>query len=95
MSNFLFNRLGNSRNVNSPPPQNNGLLNIISQYRQIQNDPGKILDILLNNGKISQQQYNDLQPIRNNPRQIAEYLSKNGNSSQINQAQQMVGNLRN
>ena len=65
MANPLFNRFGNNTQRNNTG--NNGLLNILNQYKQIQNDPGKILDILLNNGKISQQQYNDLQPMRNNP----------------------------
>ena len=86
MSNPLFNRFGN----NPAPRSGGGLLNILNQYRQIQNDPGKILDVLLNNGKINQQQYNDLQPMRNNPKQIVEYLSTHGNASQINQAQQMA-----
>ena len=69
---------------------NNGVLNILNQYRQVQNDPGKILDILLNNGKINQQQYNDLQQYRNDPKSIAQYLINTGNASQINQAQQLV-----
>ena len=85
MANPLFNRFGNTR-MNG----NNGVLNILNQYRQVQNDPGKILDILLNNGKINQQQYNDLQQYRNDPKSIAQYLINTGNASQINQAQQLV-----
>lgn len=92
MSNPLFSRFGNNTNQKK---SSNGLLNILNQYKQIQNDPGKILDILLSNGKINQQQYNDLQPIRNNPQQIVNYLSQHGNASQINQASQMMSQFNN
>lgn len=87
MSNPLFNRFGNTSMSNN---SGNKLLSILSQYKQIQNDPGKILDVLLNSGKINQQQYNDLQPLRNNPKQIVEYLSRNGNANQIDQAQRIA-----
>ena len=87
MANPLFNRFGNNRVAGN---QNNGLIGILNQYKQIQNDPGKILDVLLNNGKISQQQYNDLQPMRNNPQQIVNYLSQHGNADQINRASQLM-----
>ena len=93
MANPLFNRFGNNTQRNNTG--NNGLLNILNQYKQIQNDPGKILDILLNNGKISQQQYNDLQPMRNNPQQIVNYLSQHGNANQINQASQFANIFNN
>ena len=55
MANPLFNKFNNQSSFGG-----GGIWNIINQYRQIQNDPGKILDVLLNNGKINQQQYNDL-----------------------------------
>lgn len=87
MSNPLFSRFGNNHNATNT---NNGLLNILNQYKQIQNDPGKILDVLLNNGKITQQQYSDLQPIRSDPRQIVEYLSQHGNADQINRVAQLL-----
>lgn len=91
MANPLFNRFGNTQ----PRGNGNGLLNILNQYKQIQNDPGKILDVLLNNGKINQQQYDELQPMRNNPQQIVNYLSQHGNASQINQASQMISQMNN
>ena len=85
MPNPLFNKFGNNN-----ASRGGGLLNILNQYKQIQNDPGKILDVLLNNGKINQQQYNELQPMRNDPKQIFTYLSQHGNANQLNQAQQMA-----
>lgn len=84
MPNPLFNRYGNTNR------NNNISSNILSQYSQVMNDPGKILDIMLQNGKINQQQYNDLQPFRNNPKQIVEYLIQHGNANQINQAQNIA-----
>lgn len=84
MANPLYNKFGGGYSQ----PMNN-MNNILNQFRQIRNDPGKILDILYQNGKINQQQYNELQPIRNNPQKIVEYLSRNGNSGEINQISQM------
>ena len=57
MPNPLFNRFGNMN-------QNSGG-NILHQLAQIKKNPSAILDILLQNGKINQQQYNDLQPCCN------------------------------
>ena len=59
-------------------------LNILSQLKMIQQDSGAILDILLQNGKINQQQYADLQQYRNNPQMIFNYLSNNGNYNELN-----------
>ena len=53
MANPLFNKFGNNQSFGMRSGGNNGILGLISQYRQIQNDPGKILDILLNSGKIN------------------------------------------
>lgn len=88
MANPLFNMLA-GRVSNSP------IGNIISQYQQLQKDPGKIVDILYQNGKINQQQFNDLQPIRNNPEQIVTYLSRNGNNNLLNQATQLANQINN
>lgn len=94
MSNPLFNRFGGNQ-YQAQPPRGNGMLGLLSQFRQLQNDPGKILDVLLGSGKINQQQYNELQPVRNNPQQILNYLASHGNSTQINQATQMASQLAN
>lgn len=99
MANPLFNRFGggyqNSINNNSSNVGNGGLLGILRQYRQLQRDPGAILDILFQHGKINQQQYNELQPMRNNPQQIVNYLTQHGNANQINYAQQIANSATN
>ena len=84
MPNNLFNRFGNT------PRQNN---NIFAQLAQIKKDPSAILDILLQNGKITQSQYYELQPYKNNPEAIGKYLINTGKGSEINQAEQMVKGL--
>lgn len=86
MANPLFNMLGGRIN-NSP------VGNIMNQYMQLKQDPGKILDLLFQNGKINMQQYNDLQPYRNNPQAIVNYLSMNGNANQINNAENLANQL--
>ena len=83
--NPLFGRHGNQ---NQNYSRNNN--NILSQLAQVKNNPGYILDILLQNGKINQQQYNDLQPYKNNPEAIVKYLMNNGKGNEIRQAEQAV-----
>lgn len=95
MGNPLFNRFGGGYQPNNQVNNSGGIIGALRQYRQLQNDPGAILDILLHNGKINQQQYNELQPMRNNPQQIVNYLAQHGNASQINQAQQIANGLQN
>ena len=91
MANPLYNMLmNNSVGMNFKP---NNVMNIISQVRQLQNNPGQILDILLQSGKINQQQYNELQPYKNNPQQIFNYLVNNGNANALKQAQQQAGQI--
>ena len=83
MPNNLFNRFGNmQRNTNGD--------NILAQLARIKQDPGSILDIMLQHGKINQQQYNELQQYRNNPEMIGRYLINNGRANEINQAQQII-----
>lgn len=84
MPNPLFNRFGN-QNIQR---NNNG--NMLSQLARLKNDPGYILDILLQSGKINQQQYNNLQPYRNNPEAIGKYLINNGHGKEIQQAEQLA-----
>ena len=83
MPNPLYNKFGGNRQPN----------NILSQLIQVQKNPAAILDILLQNGKINQQQYNDMKPFGNNPEQIVNYLVQHGNSNQINQATQMANQI--
>ena len=84
--NPLFKRFGQNQQPNNS--------NIVSQLMSLRNNPGGILDILLQNGKITQQQYQELQPYRNNPEAIAKYLINSGKSAEINQAQQMANQLK-
>lgn len=90
MPNFLFNRFGAGNQSSRPPAAGN---NIISQLAQIKRNPSAILDILLQNGKITQSQYNDLQPYKNNPEMIGRYLMNSGHAGEINQAQQMANQM--
>ena len=57
MANPLFNRFGTVNNNvnNNVNGYGNYIANILHQYRQIKNDPGAILDILFQHGKITQQ----------------------------------------
>ena len=80
MPTSLYKKFGN----NNPPRNNN---NILLQLLQLQNNPGGILDILLRNGKINQQQYNDLQRYRNNPEAIGRYLINAGKGNELSQAE--------
>lgn len=88
MANPLFNRFGNFNNYQ---PRNNGN-SILAQIAQLKRDPGSILDIMLNNGKINQQQYNELQQYRNNPEMIGKYLINNGKANEINNAADQANN---
>ena len=83
------------KNISAPTrmQQNNNGMNILSMYKQVQNNPGMIVDILLQNGKINQAQYNDLQAYKNNPQMIVNYLLKNGNS-ELNNIISNVNNLQ-
>lgn len=69
MANPLYNRYGNG-NVNN---------NILQQYQQVKNNPGMILDILLQNKKINYQQYSEMQSFKDNPQQIVNYLINHSN----------------
>lgn len=92
MPNNLFNRFGNmGLNQNYANTGNN----IKSQLAQLRRNPGAILDILFQNGKINQQQYFDLQQYKNNPEMIGRYLINNGKANEINQAQQDANQIGN
>ncbi len=85
MSSSLFQRFGNAR----PQNINN---NLASQIAMLKNDPGSILDILIQKEKITQQQYNELQQYRNNPEAIARYLLNSSRGNEIQQAIQTANN---
>lgn len=91
MANFLFQRYGNNQQRNIQQRNNQ---NIISQLMSLRNNPGGILDILFQSGKINQQQYNELQPYKNDPETIGRYLINNGWSDQIKQSEQVANQLK-
>lgn len=85
--NSLFNRFGNNNAYNN----NNN--NILAQYAQLKRNPAAILDVLLQRGKITQYQYNELQKYKNNPEAIGRYLINSGNGNEIRQAEQTVNQI--
>lgn len=87
MPNSLFTMFGNNKNNTSG--------NILKQLAQIKRNPGAILDIMLQNGKIDYQQYNELQQYKNNPEMIVQYLMNKGKSNEINQSQQIANSMMN
>lgn len=89
MPNSLFNKYGN-RGMQGRP-QNN----ILSQLMSLKNNPGGILDILLQNGRINQQQYTELQPYKNNPEAIGKYLINRGFGGGISNAEQTANKMVN
>ena len=64
--NNIFNRF---RQPNGQP----NVFNIMQQFRQVQQNPSQIGQLLYNTGRINQQQLQDIQKM-SNPRQIGEYL---------------------
>lgn len=87
MSNPLFNKFGGMTH------QNNYRGNILSQIAQVKRNPGAILDILLQSGKINQQQYGELQPYKNNPQAIFQYLLNSGKQNELRDAEQAINQL--
>ena len=88
MPNYLFQRYGNMG------VQYNKQNNLLQQFAQLKSNPGGILDILLQSGKINQQQYTELQPYKNNPEAIGRYLINSGNAGEISQAERMANSIR-
>lgn len=84
MPNPLFNKFGNQNQYGSNKN------NIFTQLAYIKNNPGYILDILLQNGKINQKQYNELQPYKNNPEAIGKYLMNSGDGNELRQIERAM-----
>lgn len=86
MASFIKNKLNGAG-------MNNNNNNFYDQLQMVKRDSGAILDILLQNEKINNQQYMELQPYRNNPAMIVNYLMNHGYADQINaMANRMNGN---
>ncbi len=90
----LFNRFGNPGWQQNYQPQRNPGNNILHQLAMLKNNPGAILDILLQNDKINQQQYSELQQYKNNPQAIGNYLISHGKQNEIYQAEQDAKSIR-
>lgn len=71
-----FGRFGPTGRQNANPMLN--AINMAQMFRKIQNDPSQIADLLLNNGKITNEQYKDIQKFNGNPQLIVQYLLKDG-----------------
>lgn len=91
MSNPFYTAFNNLMRQNQ---STNNIMSLIQQAKQMENNPGQILDILMQKGKINQQQYNELQQYKNNPQQVVYYLMNHGNIGPMNQAQQTAGPYR-
>lgn len=89
MPNSLFNKFGNIGRQHTP--QNN----IFAQLMSLRSNPGGILDILLQSGKINQQQYTELQPYKNNPEAIGKYLINCGKGVEISNAEKTASMMTN
>lgn len=74
MANQLFNMLGGNSNLPGPFGNMQNLLSRLNQFRQsFQGDPKQQVQQLLNSGKMSQNQYNQLSQMAT---QIQEMLTK-------------------
>lgn len=76
-----FRRSGNGENnANQQTPQQpqNIVQNVINGFNQISNNQGNIADMLLQNGRINQQQYNEIKSMGNNYARIGQYLMQYG-----------------
>ena len=72
--------------MNGNPMSN--MMNVLQQIRNVQQNPNQLADLLLNSGKINQQQYEQIKTFNGNPQQIGEYLMRTGTLPQ-QQVQQM------
>lgn len=82
--NPLFGMMGGS-NVGN-------MMQMISQIRQARQNPNMLADLLVQNGKINQSQYEQIRQFNGDPQKIGEYLMQNGvmPQQQVQQAYQNV-----
>ena len=71
------------------------VMNMIQQIRQMQQNPNQLASLLLNNNKITQDQYEQIKDY--NPQQIGEYLMNAGTmpKQQVQQAYNMIPQIQN
>lgn len=77
MGNPLFNRFGGGIPQRNSNPML-GALNAAKTFKEIQNDPSKICDLLLQRGKINQAQYVEMKKCNGDPQLMAQYLIQSG-----------------
>lgn len=77
----------------------NRIADIAQQVNQLRQNPNKIRDMLLNGGKITQEQYNAMKDMTS-PSQMGQYLLNNGvigqnKMNELTQAAQQVQQMMN
>ena len=72
--NPLFGRMMGGMNGN---PMAN-MMNMLQQIRTMQQNPNQLADLLFNNGKITEEQYEEIKQFNGNPQKIGEYLMRTG-----------------
>lgn len=90
MGNPLFGKFNNGGVQSSNPALN--ALQIANAFKQMQSDPSKITDLLLEKNRITKEQYNELQKFGGDPESIAKYLIQNGTMTQqdLNNMQNII-----
>lgn len=68
------------------------MVNMVQQIRNMQQNPNQLADLLMNSGKINQQQYEQIKQFNGNPQKIGEYLMQTGTMPQ-QQVQQAYQNI--
>lgn len=82
---------------------NNPMMNILSQVRQIKQNPSQLASLLKQRGMINDQQAQDIQSMGSNYEQIGQYLMNSGKmptnvqpyQEQVNQVQNLMQNPQN
>jgi hypothetical protein len=69
----------------------NPQLNMIKEAQRLAHNPSQVADIMLNNGKITKEQYNQLKNM-NNPKDMCIYLM--GQNEQFKQAVETMRTLQ-
>lgn len=70
----------------------NKMFQMIQTIRQAQQNPNMLADMLFNNGKINQSQYDEIKKMNGNPQAIGQYLMQSGTmpQQQVQQAYQTM-----
>lgn len=91
MSNPLYNKFGAGQQVN-PASRLGNAMQMIAAFKRVQNDPSQLADILRQNNRINDQQYQELKRCNGNPEQMGRYLLQSGimNQQQINNLQNLI-----